>query len=100
MLGIFAISPSACVLFSFSQLVVTAALTAQVREVHDLDKHARPSGEVLRALASTGVRVVLLIREASLEPRVVDGVYQILAQVGVHGDGTLLLRTGLLGDVL
>ena len=79
---------------------MTAALTAQIGEVHNLHNHARPASEVLRALASTGVRVVLLIREASLEPRVVDGVYQILAQVGVHGDGTLLLRTGLLGDVL
>jgi hypothetical protein len=79
---------------------VTTALAAQVREVHNLHDHAGPSSEVLRTLASTSVRVVLLPREASLEPRVVDGVNQVLAQVGVHSRSALLLRTWLLGDVL
>lgn len=79
---------------------MTTALTAQIREVHDLNNHACPSSKVLRALASTGVRVVLLPCEASLEPRVIDSVHQVLAQVGVHSGGTLLLGTGLLGDVL
>jgi hypothetical protein len=57
------------------QLIVTTALTSQVGEVHDLDNHTGPAGEVLGALTGSCVRIVLLPSEASLAPRLVHGVY-------------------------
>jgi hypothetical protein len=79
---------------------VTTALAGQVREVHDLDNHAGPAGEVLGTLTGSCVWVVLLPCEASLAPRLVHGVYEVLAQLGVHSSCALLLWAGLLSDVL
>jgi hypothetical protein len=79
---------------------VTTALTSQIREVHDLDNHAGPASEVLSTLTGSCVRVVLLPSETSLAPGLVHGIYEVLAQLGVHGSCALLLWTGLLGDIL
>lgn len=92
--------PSTCVYQTSLQLIVATALASKVGEVHDLDDHAGPAGEVLGALAGSGVGVVLLPREACLAPGLVYGVHKVLAQLSVHGRCALLLGTGLLGDVL
>jgi hypothetical protein len=82
------------------QLIVTTALAGKVREAHDLDNHAGPASEMLSTLAGSCIRVVLLPGEASLAPRLVHGVNEVLAQLVVHGSCALLLWARLLGDIL
>lgn len=83
-----------------SQLIVATALSGKIGEVHDLDNQAGPPGEVLGTLASACLGVVLLPSKASFTPRLVHSVDQVLAQLRVHRCCALLLRTGLLSDVL
>ena len=86
---------------TFLQLIVAAAaLAAQIREVHDLDNHAGPAGEVLDTLTLAVVGVVLLESETRVLPFLEDVLDQVLAQLGVHGCCALLMGAGLLGDVL
>lgn len=63
---------------------------------HNLHHQARPAGEMLGALASARLRIVLLPREARLLPAVVDRINQIRAQLVIQTPGLALERT-LLG---
>jgi hypothetical protein len=81
-------------------LLLFAARRLQIRHPHDLDDEAGPAREVLRALALACLGIVLFPGEAGFFPAVVDGVYDVFAQLGVEfcGAGFVLARG--LGDVL
>lgn len=79
---------------------VAAACLARLLHGHQLDDQARPAGEVLRALALAGLRIVLLPGEARLLPALVDSVDQVLAQTGEEVCGLGLVGTILAGSVL
>lgn len=94
-------SDNFCVLCATNlQLIVTAIFSGEVGEVHDLDNQAGPSSEMLGTLARACLGIVLLPSEASLAPRLVHSIDQVLAQLGVHRCCALLLRARLLSDVL
>jgi hypothetical protein len=81
---------------SHSQLISNVHSLVQRLHRHNLHHQARPASEMLRALTSTRLRVVLLPREARLLPALVDRINQICAQLVIQNPGLALERT-LLG---
>ena len=59
-------------------------LSADVRHSHDLYDQACPASEVLSPLTLTRLGVVLLPCEAGLLPAFINGVDEIIAEVGVQ----------------
>lgn len=74
--------------------------TAQVLHGHDLDHQTGPARKVLGALAGTRLGVVLLPCEARVDPGLVDGFDEVLAQARVQVSGLGLVGAFLLGGVL
>lgn len=83
-----------------SQLVTHVAGAPEVLHGHDLDHQAGPAGEVLRALALARLGVVLLPGEPRVDPALVDGLDEVLAQAAVEVRGPGLVWTVLLCYVL
>jgi hypothetical protein len=75
-------------------------LPTEIRHGHDLHDQASPAGKVLRPLALTRLRVVLLPRKTSLFPAFVHRVNEILAEVRVELRRLGLMWTFLLGNFL
>lgn len=74
---------------------------SQIRHCHNFHHEASPAGEMLRALAVAGLRVVLLPCEPCSLPLVEHVVDKIGTQSGVQGCGAGLVRRGRSnGDVL
>lgn len=87
-------------LADFPLQLIMPALTTQIRHCHNLDDETRPPGKVLRALSRSSFRVILLPRESSLLPALVDSLHEVLPQVGVQLRCTGFVRAGSLRNVL
>src|SRR5947207_11796682 len=72
----------------------------EVRHNHDVHHQARPAGEMLRALPSTCLRVVLFPCKASLLPLPEHVFYHIRSQLDVDIARLLLVRSFSRGYVL
>lgn len=83
-----------------SQLISNVHSLVQRLHRHNLHHQARPAGEMLRALTSTRLRIVLLPREARLLPALVDRINQIRAQLVIQAPGLTLERSLLGADFL
>lgn len=79
---------------------VAYMIITQILHSHNLDHQTRPSREMLSALTSARVRVILLPGKASLLPALVDRLHEVLTQIRVELTSLVYVRTVLRSDIL